>query len=158
MRPKERIPIFIQNINIKKLITEWFKDQKTINITKTTSLITRDIHVIIQYWLDNPNLRFSQVLINMGYIPNIPGMWYYESNNDILVKQGCKPRNVILWGNVFDKKGNRLPKPKWILIKDLTTDHIEAILISNLLRLNPTLIKYFTDELELRKTNLPTKK
>ena len=153
MRPKERIPIFIKHVNIEKLITDWFANTKipSFEIKAAIKRITTSILYLTQYWQDNPDLRFSQILVNTGYLPNIPGTWYYESNNHILIKQGCKPRNVILWGNVFDKEGNRLPKPKWILIRDLTTDHIEAILISEKLHLNPVLIRYFMDELEYRK-------
>ena len=153
MRPKERIPIFIKHVNIRQLITDWFKNQKLPNLSmsKVIKEITTKILYLTQYWQDNPDLRFSQVLINTGLLPNIPGTWFYETDTEILIKQGCQPRDIILWGKNFDKEGNRLPKTEWILIKDLPTDHIKNILISEFHYLDPPLTQCFENELELRK-------
>jgi len=38
---------------------------------------------ILKYWKENPDLRFSQVLVNVGF-PNYPGFWYYKEENEIL--------------------------------------------------------------------------
>ncbi len=35
---------------------------------------------IEEFWLKNPDLRFTQVLVNMDIIPNFPGMWYYKED------------------------------------------------------------------------------
>jgi hypothetical protein len=37
-------------------------------------------------------------------------------------------RNNLHWGKNYDKNNNRLPETEWVLIKDLDTDHIKAIL------------------------------
>ena len=37
-------------------------------------------------------------------------------------------REYLKWGRNYDKDMNRLIETEWILIKDLSTDHIEAIL------------------------------
>jgi hypothetical protein len=37
----------------------------------------------------------------------------------------------MLWGNNYDKDMNRLPKIIWKPIKELSTDHIKAILDGN---------------------------
>ncbi len=37
-------------------------------------------------------------------------------------------RTHLTWGQNFEKDMNRLPQTKWITIKDMTTDHIEAVL------------------------------
>ena len=155
MRPKERIPIFIRHVNIRQLITEWFKNMKipTFSMNKAIKEITTKILYLTQYWQDNPNLRFSEVLVNTGLLPTIPGTWYYEEDHDILIKQGCYPRDITLWGRNFNKEGNRLPKTEWILIKDLSTNHIENILISEFIHLNDKYKKYFQYELKFRKNN-----
>ena len=35
---------------------------------------------IEEYWLEFPDLRFTQVLVNMNIIPNFPGNWYYKED------------------------------------------------------------------------------
>lgn len=36
-------------------------------------------------WKENPDLRFSQVLISLGF-PNYPGFWFYMEEDEILQK------------------------------------------------------------------------
>ncbi len=43
-----------------------------------------------------------------------------------------KRREYLHWGNKFDKDNKQLPKVKFIPIKDLDTDHIKAILNTQL--------------------------
>lgn len=38
-----------------------------------------------------------------------------------------KIREVFTWGRNFDEKGKRLPKTEWVLLKDLTEGHLEAL-------------------------------
>ena len=47
----------------------------------------------------------------------------------------------------------RLPETKWTLIKDLETDHIEAILDGEYVREDSKYYKFFTDELKRRVTD-----
>lgn len=53
-----------------------------------------------------------------------------EKYTDLSVKDDgtFESRRNLEWGKNYDKEGNRLPKPIWIPIKDLTTDHIKAII------------------------------
>lgn len=37
-------------------------------------------------------------------------------------------REHMTWGQNYDKDKNLLPKTKWILIKDITEDHLEALI------------------------------
>lgn len=45
---------------------------------------------IEKFWLENPDLRFTQVLVNMNIIPNFPGMWYYKEDNIETESKGGK--------------------------------------------------------------------
>ena len=148
MRPKERIPIFLENVNWERLAKRWKVDISAFNYIRLSDKST--LKEITNYWNENSDQRFGQVLINLGLIADTLITWNDEELN-ILLDQGCKPRNVILWGRNFNKAGERLPKTEWILIKNLETDHIEAILKTQFLNLNADYIKIFKDELKLRK-------
>lgn len=46
--------------------------------------IVENKEVIREFWKENPDLRFSQVLICLELLPNIPGFWYYMEEDEIL--------------------------------------------------------------------------
>jgi hypothetical protein len=108
------------------MFLNWFKSD--IISDDCLSLIIKDKKKIKKYWMSNHDMRLSQVLVNMSYIPNIPGIWYYEEDSTALINAGCDPANVLFWGQNFDKDKNLLPVTKWILIKDLSKDHIKNII------------------------------
>lgn len=150
MRPKERIKPFLEKVNWEKMIEYLFPDLDEGVKEEFLVKIFTNLQGIKTVWNINPDLRITQVLVNTDTIPNLPGFWYYREDEDILINQGYEPREVLLWGNNYDKDMNRLPKTKWILIKDLDTDHIEAILDGKYTR-SSLYIKAFQDELKLRK-------
>lgn len=96
MRPKERIIPFLEAIkgNFINIIYDIYKigngDQtewNTLYDDKDTNLA--DFYYdseseVEKFWLENPDLRFSQVLVILGIIPNIPGFWYYMEEDEIL--------------------------------------------------------------------------
>lgn len=57
-------------------------------------------------------------------------------------------RNNLCWGVNYTKDKKALPKTKWTLIKDLNTDHIEAIL--ELPRIDDFYKEVFENELKYR--------
>lgn len=152
MRRPERIPIFLELIDGK--LTEVILNCYNLNfdgdvLQQDVRLYYGKLPEIERFWTDNPDLRFSQVLIAKEIIPNIPGSWYYMEENDILKKLGIEPREYLLWGQVFDKDMNRLPEPIYRPIKDLDTGHIQAILDGNWCRLD-NYKECFKNELKLR--------
>lgn len=148
MRYKERIPIFLEHINGKLtfIVVNIWKIKSEISDIKP---IYENKKIIKNFWLKNPDLRFSQVLINLGIIPNIPGFWYYIEEDEILEKLEIEPREYLLWGQNYDKNMNLLPSTIYKPIKDLETDHIQAILDGGYTK-NPKYIKCFEEELKLR--------
>lgn len=62
-------------------------------------------------------------------------------------------RENLRWGVNYTKKMEKLPQTEWRLIKDLDTEHIQAILDGNYSRGNEFYTQVFKDELEFRKSN-----
>lgn len=144
MRQKERISLFLNKLNFNKLEERW-------DIDISQDLRGEIFNQAKEYWEQNPDQRFGQVLINLNLIPDNFDIWSDEES-DILDAQGVPKRETMMWGTNFDKDMNRLPETIWKPINELTTDHIEAILDGNWAR-NPKYIEEFKNELELRKLN-----
>lgn len=75
MRDINRIPKILKNINLFEFI-------KSFNIFRTDDEIKQwltviNMEMLEDYWLKNPDLRLTQVLVNLNIIPNAPGVWYY---------------------------------------------------------------------------------
>lgn len=121
MRPKERIPIFLKLVDFNKLEDKW-----EINISQDLRGIILS-EKVIDYWLENPDQRFGQILINLGLIADDLIIWINEEN-DILIEQGIDPKEFLLWGINYDKDKNSLSETQWKLCKDLESDHIQKIL------------------------------
>lgn len=157
MRPKERIHIFLEKMNTTKTLNVYFPDMEEKSIEELSDRVFSSLGLIEKTWYENPDWRFSQVLVNLGIIPNIPGFWYYMEDEQVLIEQGVPARECILWGNNYDKDMNRLPKTIWRPIKDMKTDHIQNILDGKWTG-NPLYTKTFKEELLLRQQNDATTK
>jgi hypothetical protein len=123
-RPVERIGIFIDLVDWTKLLKPLNRsDEETTEVVK---IIKDNIAIIYDFWIENPDLRVFQVLINLGVIANswTYGSIYYEEDWVLLDKQGINPRDFLLWGTLGkDKK-----EFKRILIKNMEFSHIKAIM------------------------------
>jgi len=105
-------------------------------------------------WLDNPDLRLTQVLVNTGIIPNFSGFWYNVEDEEIMINSNIlQPREIKFWGQNYDKDMKKLPETNWVLLKDLNTGHIENILLDVLndkMKISEEYSKYFSEELKIR--------
>lgn len=147
MRLKERIPNFIEKVNIENLLLNIWK----LPVSKETiESIKKDLPRIQQLWTEYPDGRFSQTLVNNDYIPNYQGFWYYTEESEILKKQGVDASEYLFWGQNYDKKGERLPETRYRLIKELDTDHIKTILNEGHTEEGSEYRKALTKELEKR--------
>jgi len=153
MRLKERIPIFLELISgeLVNIFDNIWKLNEYTDFDMFADFY--NIEEIKEFWLKNPDLRFSQVLINLKMLPNIPGFWYYLEENDILEKLGKEPREYLLWGQNYDKDMNLLPETIFKPIKNLNIGHIKAILKGDWCK-NPTYYNCFINELKLRENEL----
>jgi hypothetical protein len=75
-----------------------------------------------------------------------------DEEDDILLSQGYQPRDIYFWGRNFDKDMNQLPKTEWILIKDMSTEHIKNILDGGWVKDGNPYKTYFEEELKLRQS------
>ena len=150
MNHKERIPIFIKLVNWSKLLQRWGNP-----ITENELHNLYDLNKIIKYWKQYPELRIGQMLINLGVI-DIKDQYkqnkiWYDNEQSILLDQGINPIDFLLWTSLFDKEGNRLKSPKTQLLKDLSTDHLQNIMIK--LKIPTLYKKTIIKELVDRKKN-----
>jgi len=150
MRLKKRIDPFLEKIDLEKLLKRWFPnwEPSTLNVVVNEFGIRKE--ELTTFWKNEYDLRFSQLLINYNLIPNVPGFWYMDEEDEILIAQGHTPADVMYWGRNFDKNMVRLERTEWILIKDMTTDHIQAVLDGKYTK-HTVYLKAFNDELAKRK-------
>ena len=150
MRPKEKILIFLEFIKERKwnVFRNIFRFDAEIVDTAIDRFYEKE-QEIKDFWLKNPDLRFSQILVNLGIIPNIPGSWYYIEEDEILEKLEIPTREYLLWGQNYDKNINLLPETIYKPIKDLSIEHIQAILDGDFAK-TEKYIKCFKEELKLR--------
>lgn len=147
MRPKERIKIFFRLIDWKFLSNRWEIENLSSKMLNNKPYIN-----ISEQWLKYPDMRFGQLLINLGLIEDNLKIWLDEEVN-ILKDQGVNLREFLLWGSIYDKDKNLLDNITYRLIKDLDTNHIKNILKDfkeSDKKLNPLFEKTFKEELKLR--------
>ena len=95
MRSKERIPIFFKLVNLAEVEELFNAPAGSIELCNIASLALE--------WYDNHDLRFGQLLINKGYIPDSVKAWHIEES-DILKSQGVDPAEYTLWGHIGNSK------------------------------------------------------
>lgn len=146
MRPIERIKHYISLLRTKE-ITFDISEKETINLSQFGS--KPDYNELEKFWLDNPDLRLTQLFVNTGLIPNLPGMWYYVEDLDIMLNLGFEARDVMLWGTY----GKNFDKPlKYVFLKDMSNEHIQAIL-DNVKSISEKYKIEFEKELKYREEN-----
>lgn len=167
MRRPERIPIILDivkdNTNKKKILEYFFKPEEGEQLKLYEPYNDIDYHVkkweenfdaFEKLWLEYDDLRLTQVLISSGILPNYPGSWFYKEDSSLMIDSGLlEPRDIYFWGRNFDKDLNQLEKTEFILIKDMTKDHIKAILKHvdlGEMRVNEHYIEFFKHELTLK--------
>jgi hypothetical protein len=156
MRAIERIDLFLEFIdgNVTPIIQDiWELNFPEDNQDNFVDDIYSHMGEIRTFWKLNPDLRFSQVLVSLNILPNIPGSWFYTEEEEILERLGIPARDYLLWGQYFNKDGTKMDKPIRRPIKDMDTDHIKNILTGEWTR-NPEYIKCFTEELERKNESL----
>ena len=116
MRPIERINNFLNLVDWGKLANRW-------NITFDFFDQPSTLMKIGIYWINNPDQRIGQVLINLNLIDSTLGVWIDEES-EILLNQGIAPEDCLYWTSIYNKDGNLLDEPVSKLLKDLDTDHI----------------------------------
>lgn len=89
----------------------------------------------------------AEYLRRLGDIQDCEELSIYDIGEHSLRRRYCK------WGSNYDKDMNRLPETIWKSIKDLDTDHIQAILDGGHAKNNPFYENMFKQEILYRKQN-----
>lgn len=150
MRPKERIEDFLNKVKLEKVFKDIWKIEYSEDLIKK---INSQLDLLKDVWLEHQDWRFSQLLINTGLIPNYPGFWYHKEEPEILEELGYPPSECYYWGQNFDKNMKLLPKTIYKPIKELTTEHLEAILDGGFVNRNLKYKSIMEKELKDRRIN-----
>jgi hypothetical protein len=142
MRDINRISVFLEKIDFDFLENRWDID---ISQNLRGKILEKGIR---EFWENNPDLRFGQMLINLNLIPDKFNIWNDEETQ-ILIDQGISIRDIFKW-RTYGKLGDQ--PLTFILLKDMSDDHIKNC-IKNLPNLHPTVKEYFKDELNFREKN-----
>lgn len=138
MRPKERIPIYLslwQSIWVEtemNTIIAPLPFEFPENLILTKKSVKKIVLQLSKTWNNHPDWRLSQLLVNLGLYPNYPGLWYYMEDYDVMKKLGFPDSEIFLWGTYGINGDEPL---KYLILKDMKLDHIQAILDN--CRLNP---------------------
>lgn len=153
MRKIERIPIIMKIMPWRIFLKDMMGSDYIVDMLVD---LKANLESIEEYWLSNPDLRLTQVLVIKNIIPNLPGHWYYIEEVEWVINRNIiEPRDILFWGT-YGKDGKGPFRE--VLIKDMSDDHIDNILFKNGGMINPLYEKYFRAEREYRRTNKIKKK
>lgn len=145
MRRPERIPIISKLIRLNKNISDHYFEGIYHNKT-IRSLMNKNFE---DYWKDNPDQRLGQVMYNLDLISD--KVYQREEVDWLIGNKYIKPEEILFWGNNYDKDMNLLPETKYILLKDLTTNHIKNIIKyfkDRNKNINPMYLEYFNKRID----------
>lgn len=170
MRAKQRIPIILDIFKSgevkEKFLNFLFKPDSAIQLDLFKKQLFELVGEMVKkweekeeeikiYWEKLPHLRLTQILVHNKIVPNTSGMWFYTEETYFLIANNLiEPRDILFWGQIYDKNRKLLSKIKYTLIKDMSTPHIKAILkdyAAHKLRVDEFYLEVFKNELELRK-------
>jgi len=144
MRPIERIKPYISLLKGRNNVFD-ISEKEVVKLSQ----FNPDYDELEKFWLENPDLRFTQLCVNTGLIPNVPGMWYYTEDLDFMLNLGFEMRDVMLWGTY----GKSLDQPlKYIFLKNMSNEHIKAVL-QNVRTISEKYRTAFENELKYREEN-----
>lgn len=152
MRNHLRIKPFLEKLDTFKLLKAMAEEEGWVNSEEELTDISEKIReaIDVEFWEQNPDLRFGQMMFNRGY--DIFSNIYYLEEPDILMMCGYDDVEAFGWVSVMDKDQN-LIDPVFRFINELSTDHLETMLteVSEGKRLYPIqAIKMFQKELGKR--------
>jgi len=129
MRQKERIKPFLRRLDLTLLLT-LIKPESIKLCPEDFIKIVDDVAAAVEnntnYWEENPDLRFAQLMTNLGFT------WfdgiYYKEETELLLMLGYTAEESYLWGSNYDKHGNRLAKTVFRFIDELDDTHLKIMI------------------------------
>lgn len=136
-----------------KLLDLLFPHVNINDIDFTKNKIGKFLNIIKKEWKrQGPDLRFCQFMFNNG-LGDMGGIVYHLEEDELIKRwfPDVDPATYYLWGSYGVDRKRKLPK--YDLICNLTSDHIENIL-KNVPTISDRYRKIFNDVLEKRKKEL----
>jgi len=157
MRNPKRIPICLKLLYANKVLSNFLGDYPENKHIKCgyAKIIHENWYLIENVWIMHPDLRFGQLLSNLRLIKDAcieDHIWNIEEDNWLIDNNYIKIEDIKFWGVNFHKNGNKRKKIKFVLLKDLKTDHIVNIIKFFEGRLNAIpveYLRYFNKRIEL---------
>ena len=155
------IDIFFRHVNWYKLLViiwEMYPSFRAAN--DPIAELKRNQNQIKKIWLNNPEMSIGQVLDSLGLfagsskLKNINSyrncQWYNDQPEDILDKLVILDRERIIWCSRYNIFGKERKVPVYMLVKDMSTNHIRIILKSQYVRISNRYAHIFKNELTKR--------
>ncbi len=130
MRLKERIEPFIRRLDLPYLLT--IINPQPPKTAKPDAFRRRCNQAIvyllsqIDYWKDNPDLRFGQLMVNAGFNEFEP--IYNREEKEILMMCGYSEIESTMWGSNYSEDGSRRDTTLFRFIDELDTTHLFTML------------------------------
>jgi len=139
MRNKKRIEICLNIFKNKKILKSFLNTENNEIINN----IYLNWTIISKEWDINYDYRWGQLLSNMDLVSKEieNHIWNIEEDNWLIKNGYCNIEDIKFWGINYYKNGKKRKTIKFVLLKDLTIDHIKNI------------IKFFEDQNMLHKLN-----
>jgi hypothetical protein len=151
MRSELRIKPFLSRLDVPELIRSMYPDMADTSEMVDRTMSTIDSKDFVRYWEENPDLRFGQLMFNLGLEFFDPV--YHKEESQILFQCGYPISKCIQWTSLLDKDKNMLDKPVNRFIDELDTDHLLTMVEEHNTGkryYNEAIIQIFLDELESR--------
>lgn len=153
MRAKERIPIIFKIFRNNPRLFYLFLGIPIANeelIKQHSGFLSIEF---FNYWYEGYQLRLGQALFNF-YSNELFNTSYYKEESDFLVNFGyVGVEDIKAWGRNFDENMNRLSQTEYILLKDLSLDHIiniKKFFKGRLKQLPKNYLNYFNKRIKQR--------
>ncbi len=160
MRNKNRIPIILKLLFQNKILSKFLGDYPENKYIKCgyAKRLHENWDLIEKTWLENPDLRFGQLLCVLRLVPDIDienHIWNIEEDDWLINNNYLQFEDVKFWGSIYNEHNVRQEEVKFILLKDLTDSHIEGIIKwfknqNSLDQINKQYLKYFNKRLNDR--------
>jgi hypothetical protein len=153
----DRIPLFLSRLDIEKLVLKlWHttEDREDSDFHIDLEMIIEAVRDkdFIELWMNNPDLRFGQAMVNLGY--NIFDPLYHLEESEILVNWcGYSRPESYIWGSNYNEDGSIRKKPLYRFIDQLDDKHLATMVDeanAGTRYYNPTMVDIFIEELHRR--------
>ena len=127
MRNKLRVSIVLDLMLNKEILLHFLNTSSQ----KLIDDLYNNWEEIEEEWLKYPDCRLGQLLVNLNLIPSkeIENYIWNIEEDDWLIKNGyCNIEDIKFWGVNYYKNGKQRKTTRYVLLKDLKTDHIQNII------------------------------